>query len=92
MPTVFVTLASKIIQEQEAVIGPLAWSEASKVEGLTVTDHTVDIKGDAKTTLGKLVSRYEGLFGRASVEVCRDAVRKLVADIDPKELPEVLRA
>lgn len=90
MSTVFVTLANKIIKHQEDVIGPLAWSEASKVEGLKVSDHTVSIEGDGKQALEKLVNQYKGLFGRASVEVCKDAVKTLISDIDPKDLPEVL--
>ncbi|MEO8580962.1 MAG: hypothetical protein ABI425_00100 [Patescibacteria group bacterium] len=90
MPDIYVSLASKIIKDQEAVIGPLAWSEAGKVKGIKVIDHTVEISGDGKQTLGKLVSQYEGLFGRASVEVCRDAIRKLIVDVDPKELPDIL--
>lgn len=90
MADIYVSLASKIIKEQEAVIGPLAWSEASKVSGLKVSDHTVVIEGDGKQALEKLVNQYEGLFGRASVEVCKDAVKSLISDVDPKELPEVL--
>ncbi len=90
MINVFVMLASKIIQDQEAVIGPLAWSEAEKVKGIKISNKTVDIDGDGKQTLERLVNQYEGLFGRASVEVCKDAIRKLMSDIDPKDLPEVL--
>lgn len=90
MADIFVNLASKIIKEQEAVVGPLAWSEARKVEGLKITDHTVDIQGDGKAALEKLVKQYALLFGQASIEVCRGAVKNLISDVDPKDLPKVL--
>jgi hypothetical protein len=90
MSDIYVSLANKIIKEQEAVIGPLAWSEAKKVKGLRVTDRTVAFEGDVKQTLENLVNQYKALFGRASVEVCKDAIRTMIDDVNPKELPEIL--
>jgi hypothetical protein len=51
----------------------------------------VGIEGDSKDVLGKLVSRYEGLFGPASVEVCRDAVKTLLPEMAAADVPDVLR-
>ena len=34
----FPQIVTRIIREQELVIGPLAWDEARKVEGLQVLD------------------------------------------------------
>lgn len=90
MPDIYTSLASKIVKEQEAVIGPLAWTEAKKVSGIQVADNTIKIKGDGKATLEKLVNQYAGLFGRASIEVCKEAVRKLIADVDQKDIPKIL--
>lgn len=86
-------IVNKIILEQELVIGPLAWNEATKVSGLRVDvkTHHVDLYGDPKEVLGRLVSQYERLFGLASREVCRDAVRPLIAQIPEDQLPSVLR-
>ncbi|OGL66932.1 hypothetical protein A2856_00300 [Candidatus Uhrbacteria bacterium RIFCSPHIGHO2_01_FULL_63_20] len=85
------TLAERIIQEQELVIGPMAWREAQKVSGLKVSGKSVSISGPAKAALAGLVSRYEGLFGPASVEVCRDAVKTLLPDVEETDVPEILR-
>ncbi len=92
--TIFAQIASKIIKEQELVIGPLAWNEAGKVQGLKITDQKsgeVDIAGDPKETLDKLVAQYERLFGRASHEVCREAAISLIADLPAAEVPASLR-
>lgn len=86
-------MAQQIIKEQELVIGPLAWEEAGKVTGLRIDiqAHTVNVEGSSKEVLEKLVKQYERLFGPASREVCRDAVRPLLAQVPPDEVPAVLR-
>jgi len=87
-------IAGKIIKEQELVIGPLAWTEAGKVSGLSVVDKKkwqVELKnGDPKEVVNRLVAQYERLFGRASHEVCKDAVAGLLADLAPSEIPSSL--
>ena len=85
------TLVERIIKEQELVIGPLAWREAGKVPGLKIASKRVDVSGKSKEVLSKLVSRYEGLFGPASVEVCRDAVKTLLPDMEASDVPDILR-
>ena len=88
-------IAVKIIKEQELVIGPLAWSEAEKVQGLKVIDErngeVAFNNGDQKEVINRLVSQYERIFGRASHEVCREATVSLVADLAPSEVPSSLQ-
>ncbi|MES2470677.1 MAG: hypothetical protein V4526_00355 [Patescibacteria group bacterium] len=88
-------IATKIIKEQELIIGPMAWSEAGKVSGLHIVDQkmgTVTIDdADSRGVVDRLVGQYEQLFGRASHEVCKDAVRSLLADLAPAEVPASLR-
>lgn len=86
-------IATKIIEEQALIIGPVAWEEASKVSGLHVdsTAHQVQLEGNSKEVLEKLVAQYEHLFGRASREVCRDAVRPLLSQVSENEIPAILR-
>jgi len=91
---VFNQITVRIIKEQEAIIGPLAWSEAAKVPGLAVVDpkaHTVSVSGDPKTVINALVARYEQLFGRLSREVSREAVVDLTADIPTEDVPTSLK-
>ena len=88
------TMVMQIIKKQELVIGPLAWSEAGKVHGLTVdfqTGEGIISSGDPKTIVDQLVARYERLFGHASHEVCRDAVAILIKDLAPSDIPSSLR-
>lgn len=88
-------IAGKIIEEQELVIGPLAWTEAGKVQGLQIdrAHHSATINGgDPKETVNRLVSQYERLFGQASREVCRDAVASLLTTLAPADIPSSLVA
>lgn len=82
-----------IIKEQEQIIGPVAWEEAGKVGGLMVdvSAHTVKVEGDSREILERLVLQYQQLFGQASVEVCRDAVRPLLSQLSQEEIPNVLK-
>ncbi len=88
-------IAGKIIKEQELVIGPLAWTEAEKVQGLHVVNEALGEvtlnNGDPKETVNRLVSQYERLFGLASHEVCRDAVTVLIRDLAQADVPSSLR-
>lgn len=86
-------LVQSIIKEQALIIGPLAWLEAKKVTGLQldIKTHDLHLEGDARQVLEALVQRYERLFGPASREVCREAVRPLVAQIPADQIPAVLR-
>ncbi len=92
----FTIIVIKIIKEQELIIGPLAWIEAAKVEGLVILDSgkgEVEFNSEnQKEVVDRLVKQYERLFGRASHEVCRDAVRSLLADLAPAEIPSSLAA
>ncbi len=84
-------IAEKIIQEQENIIGPIALEQARKVEGLeVVSDKNVKIVGNAKDVLQKLVDQYEKLFGRASVEVCREAVTGIISQAQKDQIPQIL--
>lgn len=84
-------IALKIIKEQELIIGPIAWIEAKKVKGLVANEQTgsVEIQG-GKEVVDNLIKQYEGLFGRASREVCREAVLGLISQMSPAEAPASL--
>ena len=91
----FNQIASKIIKEQELIIGPVAWSQAQKVSGITIIDMkigTVSVQDEnGQIIIDQLVSQYEHLFGRASREVCKEAAATLIADLSPSEVPSSLR-
>ena len=91
--TKFDQIPIRIIKEQELIIGPLAWDEAKKVSGLTIDQsHTVtSFAGDEKDIINRLVAQYERLFGRASHEVCKEAVQDLIAEMPPEEIPSSLK-
>jgi hypothetical protein len=86
----FSQIASNIIHEQALVIGPLAWSEATKVPGLAVdvAKNQVLISGDdERGVIDRLVSQYTRLFGEASRDVCKQAVASVIVSMSPAEIP-----
>ena len=92
--SIFDQISIRIIKEQELIIGPLAWEEAKKVPGLQVVDQQkgeVAFGADAKDVLDKLVAQYGRLFGRASIEVCKEAVQDLIADLPKEQVPSSLQ-
>ena len=90
---IFAKIAEKIIREQEGIIGPVALEQAGKVPGLTLNwlKHEVVLVGDKKEIVEKLVEQYEHLFGQASVEVCKDAVKDLISTIPKTQMPQFLQ-
>ena len=87
-----IIIVTKIIKQQENIIGPIALEQARKVAGLKISSSgEVEIKGNSKEVLSHLVEQYEHLFGQASVEVCKDAVKELKPPPSRDELPDILK-
>jgi len=86
---IFIKLAKKIIEEQETIIGPVAWEQANKVSGLmaNIEEHSVTIEGDKKNTINELVKQYAGLFGQTSIDICRQAVHDLISQLPKDQIP-----
>lgn len=90
--TIFDQISTRIVKEQELIIGPLAWEEAKKIAGIHVNGKEIALEGnDPKEVINRLISQYEYLFGRASHEVCREAVQDLIAEMPPEEVPSSLK-
>ena len=93
-PTIFNEILIKIIKRQELVMGQTAWDEAENIGGFAVDESRNSISfydGDQKEIIDCLVLRYEELFGKASREVCKDAVRRVIAGMSPEEIPSTLK-
>ncbi len=90
---VYSEIAQKIIAEQETIIGPVAVEKAKEVVGLKVDwkNKTVVITGEPKKIIDNLVVVYKELFGQISVEVCKDALRKIPENLSPEQVPASLR-
>ncbi|SRR5258708_37279484 len=89
---IFAQFAEKIIKEQESIIGPIAFEQAAKVPGLTIDQatHMVTLANDKKLILENLVKQYELLFGRVSIEICKEAVRGMIANAPADQVPQIL--
>lgn len=89
---IYTQLAEKIVKEQETIIGPVAFEQALKVPGVTIdaATHQVALSGNEKEIVENLVKQYEGLFGRTSVEVCKEATRDIVSNSPRDQIPQIL--
>ena len=88
---IFNQIAEKIIREQETIIGPLALEQAKNVPGIVLDQKQhVDLTGDKKKTVEKLIETYQNLFGNTSLEVCRSAVKDLVSKLPKDQVPALL--
>ena len=91
MSSSYISIIGSIIKSQKVVLGSIAIDMANKVKGLKVASDTdIVITGDPKSIVSDLVHEYETLFGRASIETCKDAVLAL-KDIDKGDLPDILK-
>lgn len=90
---IFAKIAEKIIAGQESIIGPIAIEEAKMVEGLNVDwkEKTITFTGDHTQIIEKLIEKYRDFFGQVSVEVCREATKKMISEIPKDELPPLLK-
>lgn len=89
----YVLAVYTIIREQELIIGPtIAFTQARKVPSLVIENaNQIEIQGDPKEALANLVDKYSQLFGQASVEVCKEAIKKVTPSFTQEELPDILR-
>ncbi len=84
--------ASRIIKQQQAIIGPIALDQAKHVAGIEFTNvDEVKITGKGKDVLTNLVNQYAKIFGKASIEVCKEAFASVADKIPANEVPDVLK-
>lgn len=84
-------IVKKIIDEQSLIIGKnLAWSRAvtvAEIKGPNTAEFTpenLQINGDPKQAIDKLIQSYGEIFGQTSVNVCLDVLKKLpYTEIEP---------
>lgn len=93
LQALFDQMAEKIIEQQEAIIGPVAVERAKLVSGLTIDwpKHDVDVAGNPQEAIDKLVEQYRELFGQIAVETCKEAAARYVSQLSPEQLPSSLK-
>lgn len=90
---VYSQIAEKIIEQQEAIIGPVAVQQAGQVKGLKIDwpQHLVTVSGSPQAAIDDLVEQYKDLFGQIAVETCKEAVATYLAKLTPEQLPNSLK-
>ena len=91
---VYAQIAEKIIEGQEAIIGPVAVEQAQQVKNMKVnwSEHTVTILSDGVKVIEDLVEVYKQLFGQISVEVSKESAAGVLSTLTGEQLPLSLRS
>jgi hypothetical protein len=89
---VYAKIIERIIKQQESIIGPVAIEQAEHVHNLDVDwkNHKVAVKGDGAKVIDDLVDQYKDLFGKISVEVCKEAAEPFMNQLPAGKLPKAL--
>lgn len=89
---IYAQIVERIIKGQESIIGPIAVEQAEGVANLKLdwAKHEVVISGDANKVVDELVEKYKALFGRVSVEVCREAAAPFLSKLPAGQMPKTL--
>ena len=91
--SLYADIVVKIIQGQEAIIGPVAVEQAEQVSSLKVDwpKHEVTISGDETQAINQLIEQYKALFGQISVEVSKQSAGALISQLPADRLPAALK-
>ena len=89
---VYAEMVERIIKQQESIIGPIAVEQAEHVHNLHIDwdKKEISVTGDADKVIDDLVNQYKELFGKISVEVCREAAEPLIKKLPEGHLPKTL--
>lgn len=89
----FDQIAEKIIEQQEAIIGPIAVQQAGHVKSLKIDwpQHLVGVTGNPQEAINELVEQYKELFGQIAVETCKEAAATYLAKLSEDQLPASLK-
>jgi len=70
-------LIKEIIHEQSNIVGEkIALERALSTNVISFSKDKMTIKGSHEEAVKKLIKAYEEIFGKASVEVCEDVIKK----------------
>lgn len=88
----FSQITERIIKAQESIIGPIAVEQAQKVPGLVFDKkaNKITISGNKTQVVEQLIEKYQALFGKASVDVCKDAAKDFIAKLPKDQVPPLL--
>lgn len=89
---VYSEIVQRIIKQQETIIGPIAVEQAEHVSNLKVDwdKNEVKVSGDGAKVIDDLVGKYKDLFGKISVEVCKEAAGPLMGRLPDGKQPKML--
>jgi len=93
LSTIFDQIAEKIIEQQEAVIGPIAVDQAKQIQELKINwpQHEVDVTGNPQEAIDDLVEKFKELFGQIAVQVSKEVAGPMLAQLPANQIPDSLK-
>lgn len=90
---IYAQIVVKIVQAQEAIIGPVAVEQAQQVPNVKLDweKHQAIVTGDEEKAVDDLVGVFERLFGQISVEVSKEATASLTGRLQADQVPDALK-
>lgn len=92
--SIYNKILSRIIQEQENILGSLAWQIAEKIQGIHIVNKETDevrIISEPKVVIDQFVFRCERIFGLFARDASKQAVAYLLAEMPKDDIPEKLK-
>ena len=90
---IYAQIVVKIVQAQEAIIGPVAVEQAQQVANVKLDweKHQATVTGDEEKAIDDLVEIFQRLFGQISVEVSKEATASLTSRLQADQVPDALK-
>ena len=92
--SIYNKILSRILKEQEMILGSLVWQLAEKISGLQILNketYEVRIIGDPKGVIDNFIFRCERIFGSFARDASKQAVSYLTAEMPNDDIPERLK-
>ncbi len=92
--SIYNKVLSRILKEQEIILGSLAWQQAEKIDGIKIINKEtgeIRIIGDAMTVIDAFVYRCMRIFGSYARDASKQAVAYLLAEMPKDDIPSRLR-
>ena len=92
--SIYNKILSRILEEQETILGSLAWQIAEKISGLKIINKEsfeIRIIGDPMAVVDSFILHCERIFGSFAKDASKQAVAYLLAEMPINDIPMRLR-
>ena len=85
----YTKMIRSIINQMENVIGPVATTQAKRVEGLVI-NKKISIKGKPQNAIKDLIERYKSLMGPVALTIAKKGAKPILEKNPKLKVPKEL--